>query len=84
MINSANGVPLKAQINEKFQKPLFLDVGLMMSACGMSYADIQDADDADLVNSGPVCEQMIGQHLLYRNPFFLIIKNHQAIAWKYA
>ena len=67
---SANGIPLKAQINEKFQKPLFLDVGLMMSACGMSYADIQDADDADLVNSGPVCEQMIGQHLLYRHPSF--------------
>jgi hypothetical protein len=67
---SANGIPLRAERNEKFQKPLFLDVGLLMSACGMNYANIETMDDITLVNSGPVCEQFIGQHLLYRNPDF--------------
>jgi len=68
--SSANGIPLRAQSNEKFQKPLFLDVGLLMSACGMNYAQIEAIDDVELINSGPVCEQFIGQHLLYRNPDF--------------
>jgi len=68
--SSASGIPLRAQVNEKFQKPLFLDVGLLMSACGMSYADIEAEDSVALVNSGAICEQFIGQHLLYRSPEF--------------
>ncbi len=66
--SSSNGLPLRAEINEKVQKPLFLDVGLLIAACGMSYADIASSDDVTLVNSGSVCEQFIGQHLLYAKP----------------
>lgn len=62
---AANGIPLRAQTNEKMQKPLFLDVGLLTKACGVSYADIDAADDVTLVNSGSLCEQFVGQHLLY-------------------
>lgn len=69
--SSANGIPLGAQYNEKFQKPLFLDVGLLMSACGMTLGDIETQQDAALVNSGALCEQFVGQHLLYRNPMFM-------------
>ena len=69
--SSANGIPLGAQYNEKFQKPLFLDVGLLMSACGMRLGDIQTLRNTALVNSGALCEQFIGQHLLYRNPMFM-------------
>jgi len=68
--SSANGLPLRAECNEKMQKPLFLDIGLLVAACGMSYADIAAADDVELINSGPVCEQFIGQHLLYAGQFF--------------
>jgi hypothetical protein len=46
--SSANGIPLKAQTNEKIQKPLFLDVGLLTKACGVSYADIEVADEVTL------------------------------------
>ncbi len=67
---AANGIPLRAQTNEKIQKPLFLDVGLLTKACGMSYADIEMADEVTLVNSGAVCEQFIGQHLLYAKPSY--------------
>lgn len=67
---AAGGIPLRAQSNEKFIKPLFLDVGLLMSACGMSYTDIKAVDDTTLINSGPICEQAAGQLLLYRDPPF--------------
>jgi predicted AAA+ superfamily ATPase len=67
---AANGIPLRAQTNEKMQKPLFLDVGLLSKACGVSYADIDAADDVTLVNLGSLCEQFIGQHLLYAKPCY--------------
>ena len=62
---AANGIPLRAQTNEKMQKPLFLDVGLLTKACGVSYVDIDAADEVTLVNLGSLCEQFVGQHLLY-------------------
>lgn len=63
--SSANGIPLRAECNEKMEKPLFLDVGLLTAASGMTYDDIFHLDDITLVNSGAICEQFIGQHLLY-------------------
>ena len=49
---------------------MFLDVGLLTTACGMSYADIVHVDDVSLINAGSLCEQFIGQHLLYtRQPY---------------
>ena len=35
----------------------------MVSACGMSMLDIENADDVMMVNSGGLCEQFVGQHL---------------------
>ena len=67
---AANGIPLRAQTNEKIQKPLFLDVGLLTKACGVNYAEIEAADEVTLINSGSLCEQFIGQHLLYAKPSY--------------
>jgi predicted AAA+ superfamily ATPase len=67
---AANGIPLHAECNQKVQKPLFLDVGLLSTACGMSYADIAHLDDVSLINAGALCEQFIGQHLLYARPSY--------------
>ena len=61
----ANGIPLGATVKEQHFKTIFLDVGLMCHACGLTMDDIQTAKDILLVNSGAVCEQFIGQHLLY-------------------
>jgi hypothetical protein len=63
--SAGNGVPLGAQVNDKIFKLLFLDVGLMATACGISMIDIETADDLMLANSGRLCEQFAGQHLLY-------------------
>jgi hypothetical protein len=68
--SACNGVPLGSQVNEKKFKITFLDVGLMVSACGMSMLDIENADDVMMVNSGGLCEQFVGQHLLYLNEYY--------------
>lgn len=63
--SDANGLPLGAEINDRYFKTLFLDVGLVCRICGLSMADIQGIDDMMLINSGAICEQFVGQHLLY-------------------
>lgn len=68
--SASNGIPIRAETNDKFQKVLFLDVGLYNKACGLSYNEIMDTKDLNLVNKGSVSEQFIGQQLLYRNEFF--------------
>ena len=68
--SACNGVPLGAQINEKKFKVIFLDVGLMAGACGMSMIDIENVDDLMMVNSGSLCEQFVGQHLLYSDEYY--------------
>ncbi len=65
--SACNGVPLGSQVNTKRFKILFLDVGLMAAACGMSMIDIENADNLMMTNSGSLCEQFAGQHLLYSN-----------------
>ncbi len=66
--SSANGVPLGAEMNEKFFKLLFLDVGLVSSACGLNLLDLEREEDLSRVNQGRLMEQLIGQHLLYDHP----------------
>jgi len=68
---SANGVPLCAEMNENLFKPLFLDVGLMSSACGLNLTDFAESKDVLQVNQGAISEQFVGQHLLYRQPCFM-------------
>lgn len=63
--SDANGVPLGAEINDRYFKTVFLDVGLLCRGAGITMGDIQSADDVMMINSGQVCEQFVGQHLLY-------------------
>jgi predicted AAA+ superfamily ATPase len=68
--SSSNGVPLGAEINERKLKILFLDVGLMIRALGLGLLDLERAENLLMVNQGAVCEQLVGQHLLYsRRPY---------------
>jgi predicted AAA+ superfamily ATPase len=66
----ANGIPLGSEIKERDFKILFLDVGLLCRACRLDMTEILDAEDLFLVNSGAICEQFIGQHLLYNVPSY--------------
>ena len=66
----ANGIPLGAEINDRDFKTLFLDVGLVGRASRLDLAQLLDADDLLTVNSGAICEQFVGQHLLYDAPSY--------------
>ena len=63
----ANGIPLGAEEDRDVWKPLFLDVGLMNHANGFGESSLCGIPDAELVNSGVIAEQFVGQQLLYRN-----------------
>lgn len=65
---AANGVPLGAETDERKFKALFLDVGLMATASGLTLLDLEQAEDVMMVNRGALCEQLVGQHLLYSAP----------------
>ncbi|MBI4357081.1 MAG: ATP-binding protein [Gammaproteobacteria bacterium] len=67
---TASGIPLKAMADEKTFKPLFLDVGLMSSACGLSLLEFERSKDLTRVNEGSICEQFVGQHLLYSREIY--------------
>ena len=71
---SARGAPVGAGASEQIFKPLFLDVGLCSRALGLKLTDFLEDGDAILANHGPICEQFVGQHLLfagaeYEEPF---------------
>ncbi len=63
--NSASGIPLEVQRNEKKFKLLFLDVGLLPQS-----AHSIQADDLTLINGGNIAEQFVGQELIaYSKPY---------------
>jgi len=66
--SSANQVPLGAEADERRSKLLCLDVGLMATASGLSLLDLEMSEDPMLVHRGSLCEQFVGQHLLYSGP----------------
>ena len=63
--SSCGGIPLGAGMNSKKFKALFLDVGLMSTATGLNLLDFEKAEDVMRVNAGAICEEFIGQHLLF-------------------
>ena len=63
--SACSGIPLGAAINTKKFKVLFLDVGLMSTATGLNLLDFETAEDVMRVNAGAICEEFIGQHLLF-------------------
>lgn len=60
---SANGVPLAAEINEKYFKEIFLDTGLCSVALGLGLNQINAANEITMINNGGIAEQVVGQLL---------------------
>lgn len=59
----ANGVPIGAEVNEKFIKVVFLDVGLCSAMLGLSLSQMTTIEEISLINKGGIAEQVIGQLL---------------------
>ena len=63
-------MPIAAEQNDKVFKNIFLDVGLLLSMMGLTYNYLEYLSEKELINSGNISEQVVGQHLLYSRPFF--------------
>ena len=67
--SSASGLPLRAQVNEKKFKLLFLDLGLVQRSLQLENLILQPNVELQLINSGQLAEQFVGQELLaYQDP----------------
>ncbi len=67
---AGNGVPLAAEINPKYFKEIFLDVGLCSAALRLNFQDI-NIDEMTLINHGGIAEQVVGQLLRTIDPFYM-------------
>ncbi len=76
--SSANGIPLAAEKNERFFKPLHLDIGLLLSQLNINPIEAEYIDDLNLINQGALGEQFIGQQLLHLIPAF---RNPELYYW---
>lgn len=68
---SANGIPLAAEIKEKFFKEIYLDIGLCSINMGLSLTQIKDVREINLINHGGISEQVVGQILRTNVPFYM-------------
>lgn len=69
--SAGSGVPLAAEIQEKYLKVLLLDVGLCSALLGLSFDQLSMIKDIDLINNGGLSEQVVGQLLRTINPFYI-------------
>ncbi len=60
---SANGLPLNAEIKDKFFKVILLDCGLVSAELGISLQQLNSVSELIFVNSGALAEQLVGQQL---------------------
>lgn len=62
--SSAVGLPLRAQINEKKFKLLFIDIGLAQRNLQMDSIILNASEMLTQINAGQLAEQFVGQELL--------------------
>ena len=68
---SGNGVPLAAEIKEKFYKVIFLDVGLVSASLHLRLDTLFQVVDINLIHSGGLSEQVVGQLLGSIEPYYV-------------
>lgn len=71
MATSANGLPLDAEVEEKFMKVIMLDCGLCGAALGMSLHQLRSISEISMINSGGMAEQLVGQLLRTLTPAYI-------------
>lgn len=73
---SGNGLPLGAEVNDKFRKYIYLDSGLLLRILDLDFGGARQLTDMiiagtseDLVNKGGLAEMVLGWELVkYNNP----------------
>lgn len=61
--SAGHGVPLGAETNEKFNKALMLDTGLVSAQLGIARMVPEEIDALVLSHKGPLAEQFVGQQI---------------------
>jgi predicted AAA+ superfamily ATPase len=69
--SSATGIPLGATVNSKSFKVIFLDCGLASAALGLQFVGQLSPRELVLANEGALAEQLVGQALRVREPYFV-------------
>lgn len=67
--SACNGVPLASEVDERYTRVCFLDVGLFGALSGLDSAVAALGADLGSVNSGQLAEQIVGQALRAARPF---------------
>jgi hypothetical protein len=70
--SSSNGLPLGAEVNEKYFKAIFLDCGLCSASLGLTLQQLQSIKELILINNGGIAEQIAGQLLRTIFPPFIM------------
>ncbi len=68
---AANGLPMGAEVNEKYKKVLMLDCGLCSASLGLTIQQLQSVTELIMINSGGMAEQFVGQQLRTLFPPFV-------------
>jgi predicted AAA+ superfamily ATPase len=63
-----NGIPLGAEVNQKFRKFLIFDTGIMLRVLGEDISDILLGETLEQINKGNVAELFVGLELLKNSP----------------
>ena len=67
--SAANGIPLGAEVNPKFQKLLPMDTGVMLYQLGLNIGELMLLSDIDLVCKGSLAEVFAGLEICkHSNP----------------
>lgn len=67
----SNGIPLAAEIDDKYFKEIFIDVGLCSAQLGLTLDEIQSMTEVNLINKGGLAEQAAGQLLRTIFPYYI-------------
>lgn len=68
---AANGIPLAAEVKEKYFKEIFLDIGLCNALLGISFSQINSVQEIITINNGSIAEQIVGQLLRMIEPPYI-------------
>lgn len=60
---SANGIPLGAETNERYQRMVLFDTGVLLRLLGANLAEMLVTGDVELVNKGSLAEMFVATEL---------------------
>lgn len=60
---SANGIPLGAEVNEKYRRMVIFDTGILQRVLNLDFSEMLSSSDIQVVNRGAIAETFIATEL---------------------